>query len=146
MPKQTVHLGQEFHLVPMPVLGNSEGVPEEDQAILHRYELGHYYGPQTSDEPEIINSREPSIVIHWSKATDATDSDVSELNQGFVQIEFQVERGWLERLARGILEDPDPTVEPNFATLITGSLSWRDLNVLSRTARTARDDAFGKPE
>lgn len=99
-----------------------------------------------------VNDHEPHVVISWDKKhADSASGEVGD--QGYVHVALEVSPEWLrEQVRRLDIQEAAAKAgegvfgtEPN-VTLGAGPLTWQDLNVLAKTARQARDDAFGKPE
>lgn len=151
MPKQLLHEGRVFHLVPMVDAGMTVSPPEKNGVAngnmsSYIYESGY---PTTGAKGDgVIVDQEPSLYMHWSKGRG--DGDGSPGDQGYVHIEFAVTPTWLKRELARIENfkdgDVDTSGELERIYLHSHALSWRDLNVVAKTARSARDDAFGKPE
>jgi len=145
MPKQLLHEGRHFHLIPLRnsngevEVGEVCGVP--DQPLNYTYGLGPSVAGSKGDG--IIDSQEPSAFLSWSKSQDHDSGPGSE---GYVVIGVELSERTIKELYQRITTWPDDVPRPERHWLDVGPLSWKDLNVVAKTARQARDDAFGKPE
>ncbi len=137
MPKQLIHHGRAFHLVPMK---GPDGKPMPDAS---RYVVGYPDAEFVAETPGVVIDEEPTAYLNWSKAG---EHDSGPSDTGFVMIEVEVTEQFILRLAKMIQSWTPDVPKPERFAIPVGDLSWRDLNVLSKAARQARDDAFGKPE
>jgi hypothetical protein len=131
-----------FYLTPFKVAEDSADRPGE---VLHSYTRGWFPADKPGGVlPEgVIQDQEPSVHIGWSKARQ--DGGEGPGDQGYVEIQVEVTPEWLRRTLDAYEARPHTDTDVK-VPLVTASLSWRDLNVLAKTARTARDDAFGSPQ
>lgn len=130
MPKQKIHEGSVFHLRPFEGLTPVGDDGGETMEIIQGY-------PTLPIAENVVVDRAPSLSLTWSKGGAADDPGIV-----YAEVEFTVEslrRMLVEYESRGLKVD-----EP--IRIFVGPLSWRDLNTLAKTARDARDGAFGKPE
>jgi hypothetical protein len=159
MPRQRIHNGRNYSLIPMrepdgTIKRDADGKPSgrwyktdwvdsaESERLSEGFEPGDF----------LFNDHEPNVVIMWDKRR--ADSQTGEVgDQGFVHLALEVTPEWMReqlraydlQLAASKEGNGVFAPEPNI-TLGAGALTWQDLNVLAKTARQARDDAFGKPE
>lgn len=161
MPKQVIHAGQTFHLIPM-----QEAEPTENDSSEKAYPDGRC-GPEChgghlvagearsylwgrgfpttgSKDDGVIVDEEPSVYLNWSKAHDEIGGE--GLDQGYIHVEVEVTEAWLRRMVKGLDNYNSEVPKPKKFSIAAGPLSWRDSNVLAKTIRDARDGAFGRPE
>ena len=160
MPKQLLHEGRIFALVPMVQSSDDKRTPAEITAAAQ--ESGdwssHWYDtdrrdPHGAAEEGVVISQDPTVYMGWSKEHPHDhESHPGPGDTGWVYFELEFDEGYLERLlagrrlARSKMKEGEQPELPIKVIVMGDSLSWRDLNIIAKTARTARDDAFGKPE
>jgi hypothetical protein len=154
MPRQLLHRGREFSLVPLRNDSHDErsNIEITEAAKASGDWSSHYYDASLRDSRTegdgVVESQDPSVYLSWSKGTQTHDAGPGDA--GYVYFEVEFDPGYLERVLaqRKLLQEGATAVMgiPLTITVMGDALSWRDLNVIAKTARTARDDAFGKPE
>jgi hypothetical protein len=144
MPKQMIHEGSPYHLIPMKNPDGSYGPKNWERGFA-----------DLSEKPEgTTNWQDPSVLLTWSKRSGGTANVNEPGDEGFVQVEVEATVDWwlellgnLQEWKRQAEEGKNPVSPlPHRYQVNVGPLTWKDLNVLVKTAREARDDAFGKPE
>jgi hypothetical protein len=160
MPKQKIHEGRTYSLIPMKEPDGSVARGEDGRPQSRWYNNSFVDTAEQKrllegfDEADaLINDHEPHAYIQWDKAREAYEGGQGVGDQGYVYLSLEVTPEWLRlqlsyyevqlaasKSGSGVFA-PDPHI-----TLGSGPLTWQDLNVLAKTARDARDGAFGKPE
>lgn len=159
MPKQLIHTGRAYSLIPMKEADGSVVRGEDGQV------QSHWYNPDYVDtaaekrlltegfKPEdmLLNDHEPHAFVTWSKGHEGETGGPGD--DGFVHIELNVTPEWMRRKLYQYDRQAEAAKAGNgvfgaepFIVLAAGPLSWKDLNILARTSRESRDGAFGKPE
>jgi hypothetical protein len=159
MPKAHIHEGPFYSLIPQRTSSDDQRSPAEITDEAHRTHdwSSHYYERGSRAYGEIGDGveprQEPSVILHWSKQRENMNEN-GPGDHGFVNLELEVDEEMLRGLLAGIDRERAESAEKGIGTpvgrvrlsVVTTSLSWRDLNMLARAAREARDGAFGKPE
>lgn len=170
MPKQLLHEGTPFRLIPMkngtspeepddgatvpdyptgkcsPECAGGHPIADVDPTILYEYARGHRMTGEAGDG--VIEDYEPSAFLVWSKAREpGRDGDQRDPGDtGYVNLEIEVTEKWLRRQLAYISRWAPDVPKPERHVIQVGPFSWRDLNVTAKTVREARDGSFGKPE
>lgn len=166
MPKQKIHEGRTYSLIPMHEPDGTVSRAEDGQPHSHWYkntftdteEETRLLADREGREPfrdgdALINDHEPHAYISWDKLREDYAGGAGVGDQGYVYLNLEVSPEWLRsqvhrldvqeaaaKAGNGVFG-----VAPNI-TLSSGPLTWQDLNVLAKTARDARDGAFGSPQ
>lgn len=160
MPKQLVHEGRVFSLIPLQQDSGDNRTPAEITAAAfasgdwssHYHDTARTLGSVKDDADGVVVSQDPTIYLGWSKEHPHDhESHSGPGDTGYVYFEIEFDEGYLERImkwrqrARENAKDGNPEM-PLKVIVMTDALSWRDLNVTAKALKQARDDAFGKPE
>lgn len=166
MPKQKIHEGRTYSLIPMHEPDGTVGRGPDGKPHSHWYKntftdseeetrlLADGEGREPfKDGDALINDHEPHAHISWDKIREAYEGGTGVGDQGYVYLSLEVTPEWLRlQLRRYDLQMAAAKAgngvfgaEPEI-TLTSGPLTWQDLNVLAKTARDARDGAFGQPQ
>lgn len=159
MPKQKIHEGRTYSLIPLKEPSGDIAVGEDGLPTSHWYKSGFTDIEESNRllgtmDPKnyLLNDHEPHAYLTWSKRhADAGNGDPND--QGFVYVSLEVSPEWMRKelrrydaqFAAGMKGDSVFLPEPNIE-VAAGALGWQDINALIRSAKQARDDAFGKPE